>query len=174
MNIGYTMAPGRGSTDLLLARLAEQLHAQGLRTCGTVQINSLPCDDGRCDMDVKVLPDGPVLRISQSLGKAARGCRLDPAALESAVAQARGVLTGGADLVIVNKFGKHEAEGRGFRDLIAEALEAGVPVLVGLNPMNLPAFQEFTGGIAEELPPSPEALAAWFRRARIPSARFAG
>lgn len=166
MNIAYTIAPGRGHTDLLLAGLAERMSVQGLRTCGTVQINSKPCDDGRCDMDVKVLPDGPVLRISQSRGPEARGCRLDPDALEAAVARARGVLEEGADVVIINKFGKHEAEGRGFRELIAEALESGVPVLVGLNPTNAPAFHEFTGGIATELPPSHEALVRWVERSR--------
>ena len=29
----------------------------------------------------------------------------------------------GADVLIVNKFGKHEAEGRGFRMVVAEALK---------------------------------------------------
>jgi nucleoside-triphosphatase THEP1 len=161
MNIAYTMAPGPGRTDLLLAGLAERLHAQGLRTCGTVQINSRPCGGGRCDMDVRVLPDGPVLRISQDRGPEARGCRLDPDALETAVARAHGVLREGADVVIINKFGKHEAEGRGFRQLIAEALEAGVPVLAGLGPLNAAAFHEFTGGIATELAPSHEVLVRW-------------
>ena len=80
MRIAYTIAPGRGDTDLLLAAMAVELQGQGFRTCGTVQINTA-CDDdadGPCEMDVKVLPDGPVIRISQSLGKGARGCRLDP------------------------------------------------------------------------------------------------
>jgi len=174
MKIAYTMAPGRGGTDLLLAGLAGRLQVQGLRTCGTVQTNSRPCDDGRCDMDVKVLPDGPVLRISQSLGRNARGCRLDPDALERAVAHARAALAGGADLVIVNKFGKHEAEGRGFRELIADALEAGIPVLVGLNPTNEAAFDDFTGGIATQLPPDHEALVKWFESGRALAAQPAG
>ena len=69
MKIAYTMSRGRGDTDLLLARLAERLLARGCRVSGTVQINT-ECDaDGPCDMDVRVLPDGPVIRISQSLGK---------------------------------------------------------------------------------------------------------
>ncbi len=75
-------------------------------------------------------------------------------------AQAR--FDAGADAVIINKFGKHEAEGRGFRELIAAALEAEVPVLVGTNALNLPAFLDFTQGLAEALPPEPEALWDWF------------
>jgi hypothetical protein len=70
-------------------------------------------------------------------------------------------LAGGADLLIVNKFGKHEADGRGFREVIAEALARGIPVLVGLNGLNLPAFEGFAGGLAVPLPPEEEALSAW-------------
>ncbi len=37
-------------------------------------------------MDVHILPDGPVLRISEDRGPHARGCRLDAGVLEAAVA----------------------------------------------------------------------------------------
>ncbi|MEX5726690.1 hypothetical protein Ga0609869_000043 [Rhodovulum iodosum] len=49
-------------------------------------------------------------------------CRLDPAALETAVGLVAAGLSSGADLLIVNKFGKHEAAGRGFRYVVAEAV----------------------------------------------------
>ena len=77
MKIAYTMAAGRGDTDLLLSSVARRLSDTGLRVCGTVQINSEREMDDPCDMDVKVLPDGPVIRISQALGKHSRGWRLD-------------------------------------------------------------------------------------------------
>ena len=161
MQIAYTMAPGRGDTDLILFGLAGRLAARGLRCCGTVQINTERPGAGPCDMDEKVLPVGPVLRISQDLGRDSHGCRLDPQALETAVGLVAASLAGGADVLIVNKFGKHEAEGRGFREVIAEALARGIPVLVGLNGLNLPAFEGFAGGLAVPLPAEEEALAAW-------------
>lgn len=161
MNLAYTMASGRGDTDLILLKLAKVLATRGLRCCGTVQINSERVDTGPCDMDVQVLPDGPVLRISQDLGRSARGCRLDPAALEAAVALVSSSLVLGADVLIVNKFGKHEAEGRGFRAVIAEALSKGIPVVVGVNALNLPAFEEFSEGLGRCLPCEIAALADW-------------
>lgn len=161
MKLAYTMAPGRGDTDLVLAGLADALAQRGVRCAGTVQINTERPDAGPCDMDVMVLPDGPVLRISQHLGKNARGCRLDPAALECAVGQVAARLDAGTDLLIVNKFGKHEAEGRGFRDVIAEALALDIPVLVGLNELNRPAFEAFSEGWARQVPPTHEALMEW-------------
>ena len=36
MRMGYVIAPGRGDTDLLLARVAETLQADGIALCGTV------------------------------------------------------------------------------------------------------------------------------------------
>lgn len=161
MNLAYTMAPGRGDTDLILFKLATVLAARGLRCCGTVQINSERGDTGPCDMDVRVLPDGPILRISQDLGRASHGCRLDPAALETAVGLVSASMGQGSDLLIVNKFGKHEAQGRGFRTLIAEALSKGIPVLVDINALNLSAFGEFAEGLATRLPPEPTALESW-------------
>jgi hypothetical protein len=161
MKLACTMAPGRGDTDLVLQGVAAHLAARGLRCCGTVQINSERADSGPCDMDVRVLPDGPVLRISQDLGRQSRGCRLDPAALETAVGLVGAGLALGADFIIINKFGKHEAEGRGFRDVIAEAITMDIPVLVGLNALNLAAFEAFAEGMAIRLPPDPVALKAW-------------
>lgn len=167
MKIAYTIASGRGDTDLLLAGLAKRLRGQGRRLCGTVQVNTERGGDGLCDMDVRVLPEGPEIRISQSLGKGAKGCRLDPDALESAVAIVRERLMDGADLMIINKFGKHEAAGRGFRDVIAEALAADIPVLVGLSGLNRDAFHEFSAGFAVELAPDPKALLDWADAHRV-------
>ncbi|WP_298679502.1 DUF2478 domain-containing protein [uncultured Lentibacter sp.] len=164
MKIAHTMAPGRGDTDLLLHQLSQALAARGLRCCGAVQINTA-CQQGFCDMDVKVLPDGPVLRISQSLGRNSKGCRLDPSVLEAAVGLAQAELAKAADLLIINKFGKHEADGRGFRNVIAEAIGRDIPVLVGVNRLNLAAFDAFTGGSSVLIAPDLAKLEDWFEQA---------
>ncbi|SMX50789.1 DUF2478 domain-containing protein [Maliponia aquimaris] len=163
MKIAYTMAPGRGDTDLLLRGVASAMIVDGYAPAGTAQVNTECPGSGPCDMDVIVLPEGPVIRISQSLGAEARGCRLDPEALETAVGLVQARLPQ-SDCLIVNKFGKHEAGGRGFRPLIADALALDLPVLVGLNPLNAEAFHEFTGGCAEQLAPEQSVLAGWLRR----------
>lgn len=160
MKIAYTTSSGKGDIDLLLGRAAKRLAGQGVNCCGTVQINTDRAE-GPCDMDVQILPDGPVLRISQTLGRGARGCRLDPSALETAVGHVAASLDRGADLLIVNKFGKHEAEGRGFRDVIAQAIGHDIPVLVGLNAMNLAAFKAFAGAEVTCLSPTLGAICAW-------------
>lgn len=161
MKIAYTMSEGRGKTDLLLYNVAKILKVRGLETAGTVQINTKREKYDHCDMDVQILPDGPVVRISQNLGEGAQGCRLNPEALETAVSQVEAHLAKGADVLIVNKFGKHEADGRGFRNAIALAVSMNCPVLVGTNSLNLEALLEFTGGSARRLTACKNEITNW-------------
>jgi nucleoside-triphosphatase THEP1 len=81
--------------------------------------------------------------------------------LEAAVGAAEAALAEGADLLIVNKFGKQEAAGRGFRPVIAEALAQGTDVLVGVNPLNLEALLDFAGDMAQPVSPKSDALCKW-------------
>ena len=165
MQFAYVDAPLRGETNRLLSGVAQAAMARRLRVCGTEQINRDRHEGHHCDMDVHVLPGGPTLRISQSLGPQARGCRLNPETLEEAVEITRQRMATGCDLLIVNKFGKHEAEGRGFRALIAEALALDIPVLVGVHALNRAAVLAFSEGMAEACAPEDAALAAWLDRA---------
>lgn len=168
MHLAYVMTPDRGATDRLLSELADRLQAQGTALAGIVQTNTECHDDALCDMDVRVLPKGETIRISQSLGAGSRGCRLDPSALEQAVAQVTSSLQGETlpEVLIVNKFGKHEADGRGMRPVIGEAMELGVPVISGVNSLNVGAFQTFADGLAVEVEPNVEALLSWLMQAQ--------
>jgi len=147
-----------------MAALAHALAAQGLRLAGAVQTNLSRGADCACDMELTVLgTDAAPILISQSLGTGSRGCRLDSDALERAAALAASGLEG-ADLALVNKFGKQEAAGRGFRDFIAAALTAEIPVLTAVAPALLPVFAEFAGDYA--LPLTWAEAEDWCRRSR--------
>nr|WP_316701829.1 DUF2478 domain-containing protein [Paracoccus thiocyanatus] len=140
--------PGAG--DRLLTAAAERLAAAGMRLAGAVQINTETSPGCDCDMDLRILgDDGLPVRITQSLGLGSQGCRLDTGALAQAVARTESVLARGADLMIVNKFGKQECFGRGFRETIARALAAGIPVLVHVPDEQLPGFHAFAGDLAQ-------------------------
>ena len=161
--LGYVIAEARGAGDRLLADVAARLSAEGWRLSGVVQVNTDRPGSRRCDMDLRVLGRPEVIRISQSLGEASQGCRLDPEGLETAVALVQRTMTPLPRLLIVNKFGKAEIEGRGFRALIGDALSQGVPVVLGLKPDNLPGFQAFAQGFGQPLPENAAAVVAWCR-----------
>ncbi|WP_298559545.1 DUF2478 domain-containing protein [uncultured Aliiroseovarius sp.] len=160
MKLAYVIAPGRGTTNLLLAGAAKALADKGVTLCGTVQLDTERAEEHHCDMDVLVLPDGPKIRISQYLGANARGCKLNPEALETAVGQTEERLRDGADLLIVNKFGKQEAEGRGFREAVGQALAQDIPAIIGLSEGVRDAFMAFVGE-AEEITPEHDAVLNW-------------
>lgn len=164
MKIAYTMTDGKGELDEVLASLANALQENGQRTCGIVQINTDRENCHRCDMDVQVLPDGPKIRISQFLGNESNGCRLNPDALESSVAQVALRMQQGFDVFILNKFGKQEADGRGFRDLIGDALAQDATVIAGINEMNKAAFDTFAEGMATFVEPDIEKLLLWYTK----------
>lgn len=152
-----------GMADAALCELAGRLTAQGVALAGTVQINTIP-DPGRpCDMDLRILrDDGPAVRITQSLGPGASGCRLDTGALAAAAGRALAQLPD-ARLVIVNKFGKQEALGGGLRDVFAAAVSRGIPVITSVAPEYVRDFRSFAGDLAEQV--DGDALDAWCRAA---------
>lgn len=168
--LGFVRASERGEADAVLARCAEMLALSGVALAGVVQRNLEVDPDRPCHMDLHVLGNDRVIRISQTLGALSQGCRLNTAALEEAVGLTEAALAclvagaPGPRLVILNKFGKQEAEGRGFRPLIAQAMAGGVPVLTSVNSANLSAFHDFADGLAEALPPDPALILHWVQQ----------
>ena len=159
--LGYVTGLGRGEVDGLMREVAQRLRAEGLPLAGAVQHNIETGPDTKCHMDLEVLTGTDVVRISQDLGALSRGCRLDPQGLERVVGLVSAGLEKGAALLLVNKFGKQELDGRGFRPVIAEALSAGVPVLVAVNQGNLDGFLAFAEDLAQPLPTDVDAVSAW-------------
>lgn len=168
---GYIATDGQDGDDALLARLAARLAASGLALVGAVQTD--PADAApRRDMQLTILGSGMVLAISQDLGPLADGCRLDPDGLERAVGLVAASLDRAPappDLLIVNKFGRAEAEGRGFRSLIGRALAEGIAVLTRVGPAHRAQFDAFAQGLAERLPADPDRVLAWVGQLEHPA-----
>jgi hypothetical protein len=137
--------------DPMLAALADRLQGLGLHLSGLVQRTADALPESRCNMLVELLPGGVQMPISEKRGTGARGCRLDQGLLVEALSAAEAGLDAWTDLLILNRFGKVEAEGGGGRSLIARAVELGVPVLVAVPWRNISAFRAFAGDLAAEV-----------------------
>lgn len=158
--------------DRLLTRFADRLTDKGVRLAGLLQRAPEPGSPARCNMEVEVLPGRERLAISEHRGALARGCRLDAGLLVEALERARAGLATGAQLLILNRFGKVEAEGGGGRDLIAEAMASGIPVVVAVPWRNIGAFRLFAGDLAMEIPLADlESRASELYPALFPSSR---
>lgn len=155
------------AVDALLAGTAARLRAEGWRLAGATQRPAERADRCLCDMILTDLATGADTTISEDRGPMAKGCRLDARALETVVGSTMAEIERkGADLLIVNKFGRRESEGGGFRPVIALALSEGMAVIVGVSSEYLPAWREFTGGAAVELAHDMAGIADWLAKAR--------
>jgi nucleoside-triphosphatase THEP1 len=151
--------------DALMAQCAADLAASGYRLGGVVQSNPHREGRRRCDMYVKDLLGGDEVKISQDRGNEARGCRLDQDAFARIDAWIERAVLEHVDLLVINKFGREEVHGRGLRAVIAEALIAEIPVIIGVSTQNLADLLAFAGDSATRLRPDIETLTAWCRNA---------
>ncbi len=165
--------------DRVMDGVARHLERQGRRLAGLVQVNEPRSGDTRCDMTLCELGSGERLTISERRGKHARGCMLDVGALLHGVGLVSKALDRQPDMLIVNKFGKIEASGGGFRTVMAEAIDRGVPILVAVPVANLDAWYAFASGFAvtcrlEELPTDVGSLCLQLGLGNPKSAGFEG
>lgn len=166
MKIALVSASKRGEIDRLLTETADILRADGVALAGIVKQQKYAAEfDNGCDMEVLVLPDGPIIKITQALGKGSDACRLDPGAIATAVSTVETADLRKAQMFILNKFGPEEAAGRGFCAVIGAALELDIPVLVGVGAATRPAFDTFVDGLAHELTPNRDAIQEWCKAA---------
>ncbi len=137
--------------DAVLREVAVRMSDAGLRLAGLVQHNPQRLARSRCDMMLEDLSTGDLVEISEDRGPHARGCILKVDQLLRAIETVRTSLAQQPDLVILNKFGKTESEGRGLRELIAEVVETGLPLLIAVPYRNLENWRAFAGEFSREV-----------------------
>lgn len=149
--LAITYSDGALAAAIML-RLAARLVAGGASCAGFVQRDE-PARNGRsrCDMVLQCLATGERLKISEDRGPLARGCRLDADALAAALVTSREAIGRQPDVLVVNKFGRSEAEGGGFRPLLADAVERGIPVLIAVPWRNIGSWRMFAQDLATEV-----------------------
>jgi nucleoside-triphosphatase THEP1 len=146
----------------ILKQVVDRCRLRGVRLAGVIQHR--PRDPGhRCDMLLEDLATGRQTSIFASRGRGARGCQLDEYAMLQMVSEIELALKNNPELLVLNKFGKVEAEGMGMRNLIAQAVCMAIPVVVGVPERNLGGWREFAGEFSIELNGSGD-VDEWLRR----------
>src|SRR3981189_3743189 len=135
--------------DEILRQFASDLNAQGYRAVGLVQLGHHCLDAPK--LSAMLLHTGEELQLFQSLGACATGCRLDVGQLLDAGAQVARAIDQGADLVIVNRFGRQEREGKGLSSLAARGLRADIPVVIAVPSHRFADWIRFADGMSVKL-----------------------
>lgn len=110
---------------------------------------------------------GDVFPIFQDLGRGSTSCHIEGAGLLAAAASVQQDVARGCDLVLLSKFGKLEAAGRGLREAFTAAIDAGIPILTSVSPAQEEAWTRFAAPLFVVLPADAAEIDAW-RRAACP------
>eukprot|EP01037_Dinobryon_pediforme_P017514 gene17514-17714_t len=146
---------------LVLAYCARLLKDSGFGVAGMIQTDVPVSGQRKCNMFLEDLSTGQTMCISQFRGNEARGCRLDHAALAQAVVCVEQAVMHRPQLLVLNKFGKEEAQGRGFLPVIAEALSQGIPVLTCVSALNAAVCEQQLGAMRTLLRPRASEILHW-------------
>jgi hypothetical protein len=146
--------------DQVLRDFASDLSGYGYRTVGLVQTGH-HCVDAPT-LSAMLLHTGKELQLYQDLGTCAAGCRLDVGQLLDAGNQVASAIDQGADLVIINRFGRQEREGKGLCYLIERALSADIPVVIAVPSYRFADWIKFADGMSVKLGCNRPALDAWW------------
>lgn len=149
--------------DALIADFIADAQRAGCRVAGVRQIDSA-ADDCTGAVQAVDIGSGARFRLMQDLGSGAGACRVDPAAIARVGQIVGAAVAARPDLIVVNRFGKLEAEEKdGVVAEIGAAVAAGVPVLVAVSQRFLPAWNDFASGLDAQLPCARAALDQWWR-----------
>jgi hypothetical protein len=153
----------------LLAAVVGELRAKGIAPGGVLEMAEPAADACRAPLNVVDILSGETARITQDCGEGSRGCRLDERGLAAITPRIMAAIEARAPLIIISKFGRAEAEGKGLLPCIIEAVTAGLPVLTSAREPYLEAWRDFHGGLGAELSPELNAITSWcaaaYRRA---------
>jgi nucleoside-triphosphatase THEP1 len=149
--------------DDFLTRLVNLLRADQVKIAGVLQENARDVAGFCSAMTLVDLTSRRRFRISQDLGSQAQGCRLDARGIAEIGPLLERTLDQDVELIILNRFGKAEAEGGGLRSAFVRAMEAGIPTVTAVRVPYTEAWWLFHGQFAAELATDLDAVLAWCR-----------
>jgi hypothetical protein len=151
--------------DLLLESFATGLAADGYAVAGFVQRGMCWTEGG---LEMRPIGSQHSWRVSGPVS-GGTACGLDMARLSKAgVLDAIPKLYARADLVVINRFGKLEVQGRGLASLISAIARSGTPLVTAVARDRFEAWNRFVGGMSVKLPCSHAGLDRWWRSLAVP------
>jgi hypothetical protein len=150
--------------DGILFAFATDLAARGYRAVGLVQRGHHQLDAG---LSALLLHTGEELQLLQDIDACPAGSRLDTGRLCDAGKQMEHAIDQGADVMIVNRFGRQELEGRGLCPAIERATAADIPVVIAVPAHRFADWIRFVNGMCVKLRCDRDALDEWWHKTAI-------
>ncbi|MDH3762933.1 MAG: DUF2478 domain-containing protein [Gammaproteobacteria bacterium] len=147
---------------MALLRFVEQLKSEQVRVGGLLQEARFNANGEISGLDaIDVLTDQrvPITRPAENDGE----CTFDVSALADTTAILRNAINQRLDLVVVEKFGELEQDGKGLIDEIFQTIAADIPLLISVSEAALPLWQERSGELGSVLAFNVESFRQWWQ-----------
>jgi nucleoside-triphosphatase THEP1 len=147
---------------MALLKFVEKLKSLNIRVGGVLQealFNSAGQITGLNAVDVATNQRIPISRLSKSDDE----CSLDVSALTETTGIIRNAISERMDLVVVEKFGELEQDGKGLIDEIFQTIAEGIPLLISVPEAALPVWQKRSGALGSVLAFSEQAFQQWWQ-----------
>jgi hypothetical protein len=146
--------------DEVLLTFCNELRQSGFRPVGLVQHGH--CHGEPADLSALLIHTNEQIRLFQDLGSCAQGCKLDVGQLLTAGARVATAIDHGADLVVINRFGRLEREGKGLSFLIEMAITSGIPTVIAVPADRFLDWVKFAEGMSVKLACDTASLHHWW------------
>lgn len=149
-----------------LASFVESLKESNVRVGGILQEKVSLEGAGMARVEAIDIATGQRSSINKPTSETTRNddCSLDVSALATTSSILRTAIEDRVDLIVVEKFGDEEREGKGLIDEILQAIAAGIPLLIAVPETNLDVWTERSGAMGDVIPFEETAFHEWWAR----------
>ncbi|WP_417793406.1 DUF2478 domain-containing protein [Terasakiella pusilla] len=147
-----------------LRDFAQELQKRGWHVAGLVQELAYNTSGEKIGLDAIDIRTGEHLPLARPSKEDRENgtCGFDLGRLSETSRVLRDAMQAPADLLIVEKFGEREQDGRGLADEIVAAAMQGIPTLVAVPASALETWNEFSGRLGTLLPHDMDSLWHWW------------
>lgn len=146
---------------MALLKFVEKLKTLNKRVGGVLQEATFNSENQMTGLNAIDVASGRRIPISRPVSNS-NECSLDVSALAETTEIIRKAIHDRLDLVVIEKFGELEQNGKGLIDEILQTIVEGIPLLISVPKAALPIWQERSGELGSVLSFSEEAFEHWW------------
>jgi len=150
---------------MALFKFAERLKVNKTRIGGILQTAIFDNEGNIAGLDAIDIATNERLPISRPRGDGTI-CGLDASVLAGTSSIIRNAVDSQLDLIVIEKFGALEQNGKGLVDDILTAIAEDIPLVISMSQSALPAWQALSGGLGDVLAFEESAFEQWWQDVR--------
>ena len=147
---------------MALFKFSEKQKALKTRIGGILQIAIFDAEGNIAGLDAIDIATNERLPISRPRSNGTI-CGLDTSVLTGTTSIIREAIDNQLDLVVIEKFGALEQNGKGLVDDILNAIADDIPLIISMSQNALPVWQELSGGLGDILAFEETAFEQWWK-----------